>query len=252
MTETATQVLPESGLTSAEAAERLRQLGPAERHSSRSTSSIVAGNVFTLFNLIIGVFFILIMSLGLYADAIFGLIAIVNSWIGIRQEMKAKETLDRLAVLVAPRADAIRDGQETELLAEEIVPGDLVRITPGDQLVADGTVVESRGLTLDESMLTGEAGGVAKAGGDEVLSGGFVLSGSGYFEVTAVRDDSYAGQVAGEAKAFRHPPSPLEGEVNRVLVVCTQILIPLAILLIGSLVIRQVDLAEAAQTATAG
>ncbi len=166
--------------------------------------------------------------------------------------MKAKETLDRLAVLVAPRADAIRDGQEVELLAEEIVPGDLVRIAPGDQLVADGLVIESRGLTLDESMLTGEADGIAKANGDGVLSGAFVLSGSGYFEVTAVRDDSYAGQVAGEAKAFRHPPSPLEGEVNRVIIVCTQILVPLAILLIGSLVIRKVELVEAAQTATAG
>ena len=252
MSETATQILPEAGLTSAEAAERLKQLGPAERHSSRSTSSIVAGNVFTLFNLIIGVFFILILSLGLFADAIFGLIAIVNSWIGIRQELRAKETLDRLAVLVAPRADAIRDGQQVELLAEEIVPGDLVRIAPGDQLVADGRVVESRGLTLDESMLTGEADGIAKAAGDGALSGAFVLSGSGYVEVTAVRDDSYAGQVAGEAKAFRHPPSPLEGEVNRVIVVCTQILVPLAILLIGSLVIRQTELVEAAQTATAG
>jgi cation-transporting ATPase E len=250
--DTATQVMPETGLSSAEAAERLEALGPAETHSSRSTSSIVAGNVFTLFNLIIGIFFILILSLGLFADAIFGLIAIVNSWIGIRQEMKAKETLDRLAVLVAPRADAIRDGAETELLGEEIVPGDIVRLTPGDQLVADGLVTSSRGLTIDESMLTGEADGVAKASGDSVLSGGFVLSGSGYFEVTAVRDDSYAGQVAGEAKAFRHPPSPLEGEVNRVIIVCTQILIPLAILLIASLIIRNVELTEAAQTATAG
>ena len=114
MSETATQFLPTDdpgrGLTSAEAAERLRALGPAQPHSSRSTSSIIAGNVFTLFNLIIGIFFVLILSLGLWADAIFGLIAIINSWIGIRQELKAKETLDRLAVLVAPRAEVIRDG----------------------------------------------------------------------------------------------------------------------------------------------
>ncbi|MGK2956460.1 MAG: cation-translocating P-type ATPase [Solirubrobacterales bacterium] len=252
MIEAETQVMADTGLSSEEAEHRLKELGPAAPHSSRSTSSIIAGNVFTLFNLIIGIFFVLILSLGLFADAIFGLIAIINSWIGIRQEMKAKETLDRLAVLVAPRGSAIRDGTHLELLSDEIVPGDLVRIGPGDQLVADGRVTSSRGLTLDESMLTGEADGVGKAPGDEVLSGGFVISGSGFYEVTAVRDDSYAGRIAGEAKAFRHPPSPLEQEVNRVIIACTQVLVPLAILLIGSLVVRQVELVEAAQTATAG
>ena len=92
----------ERGLSSEEAEARLKQLGPSEVTSSRSTSSIVAGNVFTLFNAIIGVFFVLIVSLGLFADAIFGLIAIVNSYIGIRQELKAKRTLDELAVVVAP------------------------------------------------------------------------------------------------------------------------------------------------------
>lgn len=252
MIEAETQVMTDTGLSSEEAKRRLKQLGPAALHSSRSTSSIVAGNVFTLFNLIIGIFFVLILSLGLFADAIFGLIAIINSWIGIRQEMKAKETLDRLAILVAPRAGALRDGEEIELLADEIVPGDTIRIGPGDQLVADGTVLTSRGLTLDESMLTGEADGVAKGPGDEVLSGAFVTTGSGHYEVTAVRDDSYAGRIAGEARTFRHPPSPLESEVNRVIIACTQVLVPLAILLIGSLIVRQVELTEAAQTATAG
>ena len=97
------------------------------RRSSRSVSSIVAGNVFTLFNAIIGVFFVLILSLGLFADAVFGLIAIVNSYIGIRQELKAKQTLDELAVLVAPHAKVVRDGAVVSLLAEEIVPGDVSR-----------------------------------------------------------------------------------------------------------------------------
>ncbi len=244
--------MSESGLSGAEAAARLKDLGPAPSQSSRSTSSIVAGNVFTLFNLIIGVFFILILSLGLFADAIFGLIAIVNTWIGIRQEMKAKEVLDRLAVLIAPRALVIRDGYEVELLSDEVVPGDVIRLTPGDQLVADGRLIEGRGLAVDESMLTGESDPIGKDPGDEVLSGGFVVSGSGTYEVTAVREESYAGRIAGEAKAFRHPPSPLESEVNRVIVASTWVLLPLAVLLIGSLVVRQVDLVDAAQTATAG
>src|SRR6476619_2085266 len=147
----------DQGLSSAEAAKRLRKLGPPEETSSRSTSSIVAGNVFTLFNAIIGVFFVLDLGLGLYADSIFGLIAVINSYIGIRQELKAKATLDELAVLVAPQAKVLRDGEVLELRADEIVPGDVVRIEPGDQLVADGEIDSSRGLTVDESMLTGEA-----------------------------------------------------------------------------------------------
>ena len=240
------------GLSSGEAAKRLQQLGPAEDPNSRSVASIVAGNVFTLFNAIIGVFFILILGLGLFADALFGFIAIINSYIGIRQELKAKETLESLALLVAPRAKAIRDGAVVEVGADEVVPGDFVRVEPGDQLVADGEVVESRGLTLDESMLTGEADGVRKRPGQQALSGSFVIAGSGYYEVDAVREDSYAAKVAGEARQFRHPPSPLQEEVNQVLKACTWLLIPLAALLIFSLIARSTPLDEAAQTATAG
>jgi cation-transporting P-type ATPase E len=250
--ESVTDAVTERGLSSAEAAARLARLGPPPDTSSRSVSSIVAGNVFTLFNAIIGVFFILILSLGLWADAIFGFIAALNSYIGIRQELKAKETLDRLAVVVAPRAKVIRDGRLMELLADEIVPGDVVRVEPGDQLVADGVALGSRGLTVDESVLTGEADGIPKGSGDRVLSGSFVISGSGTYEVDAVREMSYAGRIAGEAKAFRHPDSPLQEEVNSVIVVCTWAMVPLAILLIASLRSRDVDLTEAAQTATSG
>jgi cation-transporting ATPase E len=242
----------EQGLSAKEAAARLRKLGQPPETSSRSTSSIVAGNVFTLFNAIIGVFFVLDLALGLYADSIFGLIAVINSYIGIRQELNAKATLDELAVLVAPHARVVRDGAVAELLASEVVPGDVVAVGPGDQLVADGEVIASRGLTLDESMLTGEADGIRKDAGDRVLSGSFCTSGSGHFRVDAVRGESYAGRLAGEAQAFRHPPSPLQEEVNRVIVACTYVMLPLAALLILTLKVRSVSLDEAAQTATAG
>jgi cation-transporting P-type ATPase E len=212
----------------------------------------VAANVFTLFNAIILVFFVLILSLGLFADALFGLIAIINSSIGIRQELKAKEVLDNLALLVAPRAKVIRDGESSELHASEIVPGDVVRVEPGDQLVADGPVISSRGLTMDESLLTGESDGIRKEAGDRLLSGSFGISGSGYYEIDAVREDSYAERVAGEAKAFRHPPSPLQTEVNRVLGATAILLAPMAIVMLTALALRDVDFTEAAQTATAG
>ena len=242
----------EQGLSNKEAAARLRKLGPPAETSSRSLASIVAGNVFTLFNAIIGTFFLLDVGLGLYADAIFGLIAVVNSSIGIYQEKKAKETLDEIAVLVAPHAKVIRDGEVTELLATEVVPGDVVQAGPGDQLVADGEVTASRGLTMDESLLTGEADGIRKGEGDRVLSGSFCVSGSGHYVVDAVREESYAGKVAGEAKTFRHPPSPLQEEVNRVIIASTYVMAPLAAILVFSLSIRNVPLEEAAQTATAG
>ena len=226
--------------------------GRRRRRPRARSRRIVAGNVFTLFNAIIGVFFVLMLLLGLFADAVFGVIAIINSYIGIRQELKAKRTLDELAVLVAPRAKVVRDGSVTELLADEVVPGDIVVVEPGDQLVADGEVVASRGLTLDEALLTGEADGIRKGLGDRALSGSFCLSGSGSYRVDAVREESYAGKLAGEARAFRHPPSPLQGEVNRVIVVCTYVMIPLAAILLLTFQLRSVDLVEAAQTATAG
>lgn len=240
------------GLTSSEADRRLRELGEPEDSSSRSVRSIVIANVFTLFNAIVLFFFILVISQGLFADALFGLIAIVNSTIGIRQELKAKEVLDNLALLVAPRAKVVRDGQMLELLGEEIVPDDTIRVEPGDQLVADGVVSSSRGLTLDESLLTGEADGIRKDHGDEVLSGSFCIAGSGYFTVTAVREDSYAEKIAGEAKEFRHPPSPLQTEVNSVLWATSALLVPMAIVMLVGLSVRKVDFTEAAQQATAG
>ena len=191
----------------AEAERRLAELGPVEDDSSRSVRSIVLANVFTLFNAIIGVFFILILSLGLFADALFGLIAAINSYIGIRQELKAKETLDELALLVAPTAKAIRDGRVVELRADEVVPGDMVRVEPGDQLVADGEVIASRGLTLDESLLTGESDGIRKQTGDRLLSGSFCHLGLGLLR--ARRRPRGLLRREGRRRGARVPPPAL-------------------------------------------
>ncbi len=146
----------------------------------------------------------------------------------------------------------MRDGRLVELHADEVVPGDIVRVEPGDQLVADGVVVSSRGLTMDESILSGESDGIRKRERDRLLSGSFCLVGSAYYEVDAVREQSHAEKVAGEARAFRHPPSPLQLEVNRVLSATTIVMVPLAVLLLLAFSIRSVGLHEAAQTATAG
>ncbi len=132
---------------------------------------IVRENVFTLVNAIALGFLVLIAIAGAWNDAIFAAVIAVNAMIGIAQELSAKRKLDRIALLVAPRARVRRDGAEREIPAEDVVPDDIVELQPGDQIVADGVVAASSSLTLDESMLTGESDQVPKEPGDTVLSG---------------------------------------------------------------------------------
>src|SRR5581483_4195787 len=117
---------------------------------------------------------------------------------------------DRLSALVAPTALVVRSGRARRVAAEEIVPGDLVVLAAGDQLVADGTLEGADGLRLDESILTGESRPVARAARDEVRSGSFAVEGQGLLRVTAVGAESYAERLAAVARGFRHRRSPLE------------------------------------------
>jgi cation-transporting P-type ATPase E len=219
------------GLSEQEARRRLRERPAPRRQTSRSYWSIVRANVFTIFNLILLVLGVLTLAFGEWQDALFLGVLIANSGIGIAQEVRAKNTLDRLAALVAPTALVVRDGTARRLRVEEVVTGDLVRVQSGDQVVADGRLDRSDGLLVDESILTGESEPVARAAGDEVRSGSFAVEGSGEYVVTAVGDDSYAAKVAGEARMFRHPRSPLERSLNLLLIVLTCVLVPLGLTL---------------------
>src|SRR4051794_12132936 len=158
-----------AGLTEAEAARRLAAGGPRRRPAtSRSYTSIVRANVLTVFNLILVAFGVVTLVFGDWRDALFLGILVANTAIGISQEVRAKRTLDRLALLVAPEALVVRDGGERRLPVEDVVEGDLVRLQAGDQVVADGRVVAAETLRLDESVLTGESrpgARVAPAGG---------------------------------------------------------------------------------------
>ena len=152
-----------------------------------------------------------------WQNALFLGVLISNSAIGITQEVRAKRALDRLAALVQPTATDVRDGAPRRADVDELVVGDLVRLAPGDQVVADGRLVESDVLRLDESAVTGESEPVERRAGEELRSGSFAVEGAGAYEVTAVGADSYAVRIAGEARAFRHPRSPLEQALNRLL-----------------------------------
>src|SRR5207302_9211806 len=147
--------------------------------SSRSVASIVRANTFTLFNLILAVFLLLILVSGQYADGLFAGVLVANTSIGIIQELRAKSALDRAALLVAPRARVVRDREELLVGLNEVVEGDLVSLRPGDQVIADGRVERSLGLMMDESPLTGESLPVERAEGERLLSGSFCVEGGG-------------------------------------------------------------------------
>ena len=240
------------GLTSEEAARRLAARGPFERRgSSRSYASIVRANVFTVFNLILAVFGGLMLAFGSWQDALFLGVLVSNSTIGIVQEVRAKRALDRLSALVVPTATVLRDGAPSRLPREDVVEGDAVLLQPGDQLVADGTLESSEGLLLDESILSGESDAVGHGPGDELRSGSFVAEGTGRYTVTAVGEESYAARVTGEARTFRHPRSPLERSMNRLLYVLVGAMIPLGTLLGYALWERNEPVSDAVTTAVA-
>ncbi len=185
-------------------------------------------------------------------DALFLGIVVFNSGIGIFQELRAKRALDRLAALVAPTATVVRDGRGRELPVEEVLVGDVVRLAPGDQVVADGELVEAQGLELDESILTGESVAVGRGVGESVRSGSFAVEGTAAFVVSAVGADSYAERLAGEARRFRHAHSPLEQALNRLLLVLVGAMVPLGVMLGYALYHRDVSTRAAISTATAG
>ena len=242
-----------TGLSQVEARRRLAAAPPAEANAtSRSYASIVRSNTLTLFNLILGGFFVVILLAGRPADGLFGLVLVANTAIGILQDVRAKRALDRLALLVAPHARVVRDGAETTVPAGEVVDGDLVTLRPGDQVVADGSVAESSALMLDESQLTGESRPVAKGVGDEILSGSFCVEGAGRYLASATGEASYASQVVGEAREFRYRRSPLEHQINRLLLATVAVMLPLGAAFVWVLINHDAPFRSAAATATAG
>ena len=240
------------GLSQAEAQQRLAARGNvAPPASSRSYASIVRANTLTVFNLILVVFGALTLAFADWRDALFLTILVANTAIGITQEVRVKRTLDRLAALVAPTATVVRDGRAREVAVAEVVVGDLVRVKAGDQVVADGTVAEAQGLMLDVSVLTGESEPVAAGAGEPIRSGGFVVEGGGAYTVEAVGPDSYAERVAGVARTFRHPRSPLERAINRLLLGLVGVMVVLGAILGYSLWRHDASTSDVVSTSTA-
>jgi cation-transporting P-type ATPase E len=228
-----------SGLTSAQVAQRTAsgETNDTARRTSRPVSEIVRANVLTRFNAIVAALAAVVLVTGHPQDALFGLVIVANTGIGVVQELRAKRTLDRLAVLGEEPVRVVRDGAETAVRPPDIVLGDLILIGPGDRVMVDGEVTDGpagagqAGLEIDESLLTGETDAVTKEPGDQVLSGSFVVSGSGAFTATRVGRRSYAAQLEDEASVFSLARSELMAGVNRFLRLITWVIVPVAILL---------------------
>ena len=227
---------PVTGLSAAQVAERISagRTNAYREQTSRSASQILRANVFTIFNGILGVALALVLALGHWADALFGFVLLLNTATGTLAEIRAKRALDRLAVLETPRAVVVRDGAETEVAVGDVVIDDVVRLNAGQQVPADGEVVASDGLEIDESILTGESRPVRPENGAHVMSGTTVTAGTGLFRTTAVGGDAYAHRLAREARRYSLVVSELQAGTNRVLHWISWVIVPVALVLVWS------------------
>ncbi|MEV4227931.1 HAD-IC family P-type ATPase [Streptomyces bobili] len=236
-----------TGLTSAEVAERVArgQVNDVPVRSSRSVGEIVRANVFTRFNAIIGVLWVIMLVVAPFQDSLFGYVILANTGIGIIQEWRAKKTLDSLAVIGEARPTVRRDGVAVAVGTSSLVLDDLIEIGPGDKIVVDGVCVEADGLEIDESLLTGEADPVVKRPGDQVMSGSFVVAGGGAFRATKVGREAYAAQLAEEASRFTLVHSELRTGISTILKYVTWMMVPAAIgLVITQLFVKDNDLKD--------
>ena len=225
-----------TGLTPKEVVQRIEsgQSNAVKTSTSRSVQDIVRANVFTLFNGIIFAAMVLVLITGSWRDAVFGFVIIINTGIGIVTELRAKRTLDKLSILVASEFLVHRDGKDIEVSHNEIVLDDLLWIRAGEQVPADGQIIQTWGLELDESMLTGESRTVRHQAGEQVYSGATAVSGMALVKVNAVGSHSYAATLTAQAKVYKKTVSDLNKGINTILKFMTFLVVPLCILLILS------------------
>ena len=222
------------GLTDAEVAQRVAEgkSNALPERATRSVAAIARANVFTRINAILGVLLVIVLATGSVINGLFGLLIIANSVIGMVQEIRAKQTLDKLAIVGQAKPLVRRQSGTRTLMPSEVVLDDIIELGPGDQVVVDGEVIEEKGLEVDESLLTGEADPVNKDPGDAVMSGSFVVAGIGAYRATKVGPEAYAVRLAEEASKFTLVKSELRNGINRILQLVTYLLVPAGLLTI--------------------
>ncbi|MEX0582003.1 MAG: HAD-IC family P-type ATPase [Mycobacterium sp.] len=223
-----------AGLSDDEVAARVArgQTNDVPSRASRSVGEIVRANVLTRINAILGVLFLIVLATGSLINGLFGLLIVANSAIGIIQELRAKKTLDNLAIVSQAKPCVRRESGTRELSPNEVVLDDIIEIGPGDQIVVDGEVLEAAALEIDESLLTGEADAIAKSCSDAVMSGSFVVAGTGAYRATKVGREAYAAKLAEEASKFTLVKSELRSGIDMILRFITYLLVPAGLLII--------------------
>ena len=222
-----------SGLSSDQVQERIKQgkVNYIPKAPSRTFWQICRANLFTSFNAINFILAVIIVLAGSPKNAVFVGVIVVNTLIGICQELKAKKTLEKLSVISMAHAKVLRNGEIKQIPIEQIVLDDVLYLETGLQVLADSEVVHSDGLEVDESMLTGEADSIVKRNNDKLYSGSFVVAGDGYAVVKKVGKETYSSSLAEEAKQFKITNSELQTAINKIFKVLIWIIIPLTCLL---------------------
>ena len=221
-----------TGLTDEQVNARIAEgkVNADENPNTRTYKQIVRENTLTFFNFLNLVLLVLVLLVGSYKNAFFVCIIIINTLIGIAQEIRAKKTIDKLAILTARKSVVIREGQKWTVPTEELVLDDVVCLKTGDQVPADARILEGS-LEVNESLLTGESDNLPKNEGDELFSGSFVTSGEACCQINHVGKDNYAAQITSEAKEFKRHNSELKNSLNAILKVISIIIVPLGALL---------------------
>jgi cation-transporting ATPase E len=223
-----------AGLSDTEVAQRVAEgkTNDVPARAARSVKEIVRSNVFTRINAILGVLLIIVLATGSFINGLFGLLIVANSGIGIIQELRAKQTLDKLAIVGQAKPMVRRRSGTAARSPNEVVLDDVIELGPGDQIVVDGELLEEANLEVDESLLTGEADPIDKDVGDKIMSGSFVVAGSGAYRATKVGREAYAAKLAEEASKFTLVKSELRSGINKILQFITYLLIPAGLLII--------------------
>ena len=234
------EYLPFSGLSNQQVAQRVKsgQVNDVQEQTSRSLNSILRSNILTRFNAIVAIMTVVVVSIGSPIDALFGGVAIINSAIGIFQEIRAKRTLDALAILHAPTVTVIRSGKHLHIPVKEIVLDDVLKLQVGDQVPTDGTVLVSEGLEIDESLLTGESDPIYKKANEQVRSGSLVVAGHGYFQTTAVGTETYVHSITQQVKRFSVARSELVEGTNKLLIYISWTILVVAPIIIWGQIVR--------------
>ncbi|HJB16260.1 MAG TPA: cation-translocating P-type ATPase [Candidatus Blautia excrementipullorum] len=221
-----------TGLTDEQVNQRIEEgkVNVDENPNTRTYKQIIRENTLTFFNLLNLVLLILVLMVGSYRNAFFVMIIVINTLIGIIQEIRAKKTIDKLAILTARKSVVIREGKKWTVPTEELVLDDIVCLKSGDQVPADAKILEGS-IEVNESLLTGESDNLPKNEGDELYSGSFVTSGEACCQIIHVGKDNYASQITSEAKEFKRHNSELRNSLNAILKVISIIIVPLGALL---------------------